>query len=178
MIHQLEADGIDWHSVAEIWAKERGCRPEDVAPGILAAAALGGWGDFKEPVEPGVCREGMEVWRCNAPVLLPGWPGQPKNVNFVLSIQGPASQHASNAMQGCTSAATPPEGHGDGDEEDTRDDEEAQDDAQFGRGLGAQVFTPGSPDAVPYADSPDKPYTPGGMEHGRSNAGSGMLAKW
>ena len=81
LILQLQCDAIDWNSVAEFWANERGCRAEDVAPGILAAAKAGGWREdnrpVQEPVEPGVCEGGFEKWRCanpGAPAAPPWFP--------------------------------------------------------------------------------------------------------
>jgi hypothetical protein len=77
LILQLQCDAIDWNLVAEFWANERGCRAEDLAPGILAAAKAGGWreeGPAQEPVEPGVCEGGFEKWRCANPGALAAPP--------------------------------------------------------------------------------------------------------
>ena len=72
--------------MAEIWAKERGCRSEDLAPGILAAASLGGLcGGAREPIEAGVVEGNREKWRCVDPVRLRDWP-LPRHVSFVLAL--------------------------------------------------------------------------------------------
>ena len=82
LIRQLETRGIDWNAVAVLWAKERGCRPEDVAPPILAAVSVSRW----SAVDGGVCDGGIERWRCAETVLLRSW-SRPMRVSFVLQLQ-------------------------------------------------------------------------------------------
>jgi len=85
LIRQLESDNIDWHGVAEMWARERGQKKEDLAPGILAAASLGGWTGVREPIEPGVVHGAFEKWRCDEQVLLLDW-ARPRHITFVLPL--------------------------------------------------------------------------------------------
>ena len=147
LIRQLESDGIDWLSVAEIWAKEKGCRPEDVAPGILAAANLGRC-DMRE-VEPGVCKDGLEVWRCKEPVQLPGWACS-RFVNFVLTIQEPAADAEGGAMGiamggGMGSGQMPMEEGLEGDSVVDEDEDEGGEEGRdliFERGYGAHAGSP------------------------------------
>ena len=83
LIRQLETRGIDWHAVAAAWARERRCRPEDVAGPLLAAVSLSRW----SAVQAGECVGGVERWRCAEPVRLRRW-SRPRRMCFVLRLRG------------------------------------------------------------------------------------------
>ena len=193
LIRQLESEGIDWNSVAGIWAKERGCRPEDVAPGILAAARLGGWGERQEAVQAGVVTEKFEKWLCTAPVLLSSW-SRPRHVSFVLQLQESETNGGMDHLH--PGACSSQEGVSEEEDADLDDDEaeeldqenEKEEDpheqegaSRSVQGSAAQAPTPNSPYSIFHSNprSPHHPSTPG-MELALAPSlphaiGSGML---
>ena len=187
LILQLQCNAIDWNSVAEFWANERGCLAEEVAPGILAAAMVGGWSGERaaqEPVDPGVCEDGLEKWRCPEPGASSA-PANPRPLPSASPSHGPLFRFLLTFI--CTPVFLPGRSRplrvsfvlavqDDGEaDEDTSDAEQTADGVHAVWSHGAQDYGdasvhsetekdeafPGSPYASDIVHSPRQPGTPG-----------------